>query len=94
MIEVAAQHPLLSDGNPGVEFAARLDRAVLLYQDLVKQDPGVKIYVPGSVHCYKGEADICSLSESEKNYLIRQGIDSVDGNRTRKERDPKYQNES
>ena len=74
LIEVAAQHPLLPDGTPDVEFAARLDRAVLLYQELVKQDPGVKIYVPGSVHCYKGEADICSLSESGKNYLIRKGI--------------------
>ena len=74
LIEVAAQHPLLPNGDPDVEFAARLDRAVWLYHELVKEDPGAKIYVPGSIHCYKGEPDVCSLSEAGRRYLIRSGI--------------------
>lgn len=74
LIEVAAQHPLQSNGEPEDEFAARLDRAAALYQELCKQDPGVKIYVPGSVHCFMGEPDICSLSCAGKKYLIQKGI--------------------
>lgn len=84
LIEVASQHPLNSDGTPLDEFAKRLDCAYELYNKLQKKGieenitRNIKIYVPGSLHLYEGVPDICSLSESGKNYLINKGIPESD----------------
>lgn len=74
LIEVAAQHPLEPDGTPGKEFSKRLDRATELYDKLMAQGCDVRIYIPGSVHCYEGKQDKCSLSASGKKYLMDKGI--------------------
>lgn len=78
LIEVAAQHPLLESGRPGKEFARRLDRAAQLYRELSGEGIPVRIYVPGSVHCFRGKADPCSLSEAGRNYLLTAGIPEAD----------------
>ena len=78
LIEVAAQHPLKTNGQPGKEFAKRLDCAAELYRRLSREGREVKIYVPGSTHCYKGKADPCSLSASGVKYLLAAGIPEAD----------------
>lgn len=78
LIEVAAQHPLRSNGTPSIEFARRLDRAYALYQELQAQGQEVKIYVPGSLHCYKKKADPCALSDAGVAYLLEKGVPSDD----------------
>lgn len=78
LIEVAAQHPLRKDGKPGNEFAKRLDYAVHLYQHIKSKGGEVRIYVPGSVHCYKGKPDLCSLSAAGKAYLMEKDIPEND----------------
>jgi hypothetical protein len=74
LIEVAAQHPLKSDGTPEDEFAKRLDCAIRLYNDLINSGKVVKMYVPGSIHCTSGVADPVSLSSSGCKYLLEHGI--------------------
>ena len=74
LIEVAAQHPLMPDGSPGVEFKARLNVAIKLYQKFIAEGKTVHIYIPGSIHFFRGHADPISLSMSGKNYLISQQI--------------------
>ncbi|MBR2782147.1 MAG: TIR domain-containing protein [Oscillospiraceae bacterium] len=82
LIEVAAQHPLRANGAPGAEFKKRLDLAAELYRRLKDEsedeDKEVRIYVPGSVHVYKGKADPCSLSDSGVKYLLGKGIPEED----------------
>lgn len=78
LIEVAAQHPLRPDGKPGKEFEKRLKRAEKLYHQLLNEGRNVHIYVPGSVHNYKGKTDPCSLSKAGKDYLISLGIPETD----------------
>ena len=78
LIEVAAQHPLRPDGRPGAEFARRLDKARELYFKLRETDTPCAIYIPGSVHCYRGKADPCSLSEAGRAYLTAAGIPPED----------------
>lgn len=73
LIEVAAQHPLKDGKYPATEFQARLDLGIKLYQELSTKE-SVKFYIPGSKHQENGKADLLSLSESGKNYLISQGI--------------------
>lgn len=79
LIEVAAQHPLLDDGSPGKEFQERLDYAIDLYNKLkTNKKVSVKIYVPGSLHSYKGKCDPIPLSESGCRYLLDKGIPKDD----------------
>ena len=73
LIEVAAQHPLKDGRYPNEEFQARLDLGVKLYKELAETED-VKLYVPGSRHQKDGKADLISLAEAGKNYLIAQGI--------------------
>ncbi len=77
LIEVAAQHPLKRNGEPAIEFKARLDYAVRLYEE-ISQEHSVKIYVPGSVHMHRNRVDIQSLSSAGKAYLIKNGIPEED----------------
>ena len=72
---MAAQHPLNTDGTPGVEFQNRLDWALKLCEDLQQKGKTVFFYIPGSIHVHNGKQDICSLSDSGKSYLIGKGID-------------------
>lgn len=78
LIEIAAQHPLNADGTPGAEFAKRLDFGIELYRSLKKENERVKIYVPGSLHSYKGKADIKPLCEAGRAYLISKRIPQED----------------
>lgn len=75
LIEAAAQHPLREGRYPNTEFAARLDAARALRQELVAEgmDP-VKIYVPGSIHMSGGVSDKVSLSEAGCAYLAERGV--------------------
>ena len=73
LIEVAAQHPLKEGKYPAEEFQKRLDLGVKLYKELSNTE-NVKFYIPGSKHQENGKADLVSLSEAGKNYLISQGI--------------------
>lgn len=75
LIEVAAQHPLTDSGEPGDEFRARLDSAIKFYYNLEKQ---AKFYIPGSLHKFNGKIDKVSLSESGKQYLMKNGISEND----------------
>lgn len=77
LIEVAAQHPLLDGEKPNHEFEKRLDLAIKLYNEK-SQNNDVNIYVPGSLHQYKGVQDIISLSAAGKKYLISKGIPEID----------------
>ena len=74
LIEIAAQHPLLANGKPDFEFAARLDKGAELYLELKAKGEKVKIYVPGSIHMYEDIVDPVSLSTSGKTYLMEKGI--------------------
>ena len=75
LIEVAAQHPLKDGQYPDVEFSARLDTAIEIYNREIAKGKNVEIYVPGSIHLdYEGIADICSLSDAGCQYLIEKGI--------------------
>lgn len=76
LIEVAAQHPLLADGMPKLEFQKRLDRAIELYHTLKAEvdDRKVHIYIPGSIH----NPDEISLSSAGKRYLLKNGIPEND----------------
>lgn len=78
LIEVAAQHPLRSNGKPGREFAKRLDLAAELYHKLMEQGSDVKIYVPGSLHVHDGKADKCALSDAGVRYLKAKQIPEED----------------
>lgn len=78
LIEVAAQHPLTSDGKPNNEFSARLDRAIELYFHQCNNGQSVKVYVPGSLHKYEGIVDKTSLSDAGRQYLIERGVDESD----------------
>ena len=78
LIEVAAQHPLKSNGTPGVEFALRLDYAAHIYNEFKNQGKDVNIYVPGSVHCHEGKTDITSLSQAGVDYLVKKGVSRED----------------
>ncbi len=78
LIEVAAHHPLKPNGKPQKEFSKRLDRAVVLYRQLRNEGRNVKIYVPGSIHCFMDKVDSCSLSEAGREYLIIAGIPEED----------------
>lgn len=74
LIEVASQHPLRPDGRPNLEFQARLDRAVELYNDLTSKGNKVRVYVPGSPHVGPGNAEETSLSEAGCHYLREHGL--------------------
>lgn len=78
LIEVAAQHPLTSDGVPGEEFARRLDMGYELYQKQKAEGKRCKLYVPGSLHMYHGIKDPLSLSEAGRHYLLEKGVPSED----------------
>lgn len=78
LIEVAAQHPLTSSGKPNEEFSARLDRAIELYFQQCNRGQVVKIYVPGSLHRFKGITDKISLSDAGSKYLIEHGVNEND----------------
>lgn len=69
LIEIAAQHPLKSDGTPGSEFQERLNRGFQLYNEF-KNNEEVYIYIPGSCHDDSG----VSLSDAGKKYLLAKGI--------------------
>ncbi len=73
LIEVAAQHPLKDGLYPAEEFQVRLDLGIMLYKEL-SNNQAVKFYIPGSRHQENGKADLVSLSEAGKNYLISKGI--------------------
>lgn len=73
LIEIAAQHPLKYGKFPAEEFQARLDLGIKLYQEL-SSTTKVYFYVPGSRHQENGKADLVSLSEAGRNYLISKGI--------------------
>lgn len=79
LIEIAAQHPLIN-GEPGEEFAARLDRGIELYYEELNKGNEVLIYIPGSTHSIYDKdtdtwhTDANSLSTAGKNYLISHGI--------------------
>ncbi len=74
LIEIAAQHPLNTNGTPGEEFSKRLDLGIELYNRLKKENKNVKIYVPGSLHMHNGVVDIKSLSDAGTTYLRQHGI--------------------
>ena len=71
LIEVASQHPLFEGKEPNQEFRNRLDFAIKLY---FQMDKNAAIYVPGSKHSNKGDADAISLSKAGENYLLKKGI--------------------
>lgn len=75
LIEVAAQHPLKDGYIPNIEFQARLDAAIELYDKKKTEGFDVEIYVPGSIHLnFEGVPDKISLSAAGVNYLINHGI--------------------
>lgn len=74
LIEVAAQHPLVDGLYPNEEFTKRLDTAINIYKNKLLENKEVEIYVPGSLHMYKGVADKISLAEAGVNYLVNKGI--------------------
>lgn len=78
LIEVAAQHPLKSDGTPGEEFSRRLDMGIELYHKMKNVNKRCGIYVPGSLHMYEGVKDILSLSEAGRRYLLKRNIPEKD----------------
>lgn len=73
LIEIAAQHPLKDGMYPAGEFQARLNLGLKLYNEFANKDI-VKFYIPGSKHQENGKADLVSLSEAGKNYLIDKGV--------------------
>lgn len=73
LIEVAAQHPLKDGMYPAEEFQARLNLGLKLYNEFANKDVA-KFYIPGSRHQENGKADLVSLSEAGKNYLISKGV--------------------
>lgn len=74
LIEVAAQHPLYDGRVPNKEFANRLDYAVKIREEFVRCGIDVYLYVPGSRHSEGGIADLVSLSQAGKEYLISKGV--------------------
>lgn len=74
LIEIAAQHPLVDGEKPNEEFLERLHLGKMLYDREKKKGIKVEIYVPGSLHVYKGRADKMSLSEAGVNFLSQLGI--------------------
>lgn len=75
LIEVAAQHPLKDGLYPNEEFAARLDVAILLYNQKSNKGYAVEIYVPGSLHLdFDCVPDEHSLSQAGLEYLVEKGI--------------------
>ncbi|MBR1600323.1 MAG: hypothetical protein IJ677_01955, partial [Alphaproteobacteria bacterium] len=73
LIEVAAQHPLKEGKYPAGEFQTRLNMGIKLYKEFSDKE-NIKFYIPGSRHQENGKADLVSLSEAGKNYLISKGI--------------------
>ena len=64
----------LKDGKyPAEEFHVRLNLGIKLYKELSNSQT-VKFYIPGSRHQENGRADLVSLSEAGRNYLISKGI--------------------
>lgn len=78
LIEVAAQHPLVDGKYPNKEFAERLDSGLELYRQYRRDEPEVKIYVPGSVHMDNGVPDNLSLSSAGCTYLLEHGVSPED----------------
>ena len=78
LIEVAAQHPLINGEMPNEEFEKRLLLAAELYREYAIGGNKVKIYVPGSLHKFKGVVDKIPLSEAGKAYLLQKGIADSD----------------
>lgn len=77
LIECASK--VLVDGyEPDLEFSARLNRTIELYQSLKKDNSTVRIYVPGSLHSTNGITDQCTLSTAGKRYLMNCGIPDSD----------------
>lgn len=74
LIEVAAQHPLINGKKPNKEFEERLLLGIKLYKEYKKKGKEVYIYVPGSLHTYRGKTDKITLSEAGTNYLISKRI--------------------
>jgi len=74
LIEIAAQHPLVDGKKPNEEFSQRLLLGKMLYEREKKRDIKVEIYVPGSLHIFKGRADKISLSEAGIKFLSQLGI--------------------
>lgn len=73
LIECASK--VLVDGyEPDLEFSARLNRTIELYQSLKRDNSTVRIYVPGSLHSTNGITDQCTLSTAGKRYLMNCGI--------------------
>lgn len=77
LIEVAAQHPLVDGIYPGEEFKSRLDLAYDLFMSLATRGSLVMVYVPGSIHRYKGVRDHVSLSSAGCTYLSSRGIPAL-----------------
>lgn len=74
LISVAAQHPLKDGLYPGFEFAARLDKAYELHEELHNKGIYVEIYIPGSRHRIGNIEDVQSLSRAGQEYLKQHGI--------------------
>ncbi len=73
LIEIAAQHPLKDGMYPAEEFQTRLDLGIKLYNEY-KDYEKVCFYILGSKHQENGKADLVSLSEAGKNYLVSKGV--------------------
>lgn len=77
LIECASK--VLVDGyEPDLEFSARLNRTIELYQSLKRDNSTVRIYIPGSLHSTNGITDQCTLSTAGKRYLMNCGIPDSD----------------
>lgn len=69
LIEIAAQHPLVNGEKPDTVFKSRLDRGILLYEQLKKEGKSPVIYVPGDLHI----PDKRSLSSAGVEYILSTG---------------------
>jgi len=74
LIEVAAQHPLIDETKPGVEFTARLLKGEELFHENLQEGMEVEIYVPGSLHMWEGIVDKIPLSEAGVRFLEERGL--------------------
>lgn len=70
LIEVAAQHPLVSGIYPNEEFKKRLELALELYESNIN----AKLYVPGSLHI----GDSITLSKAGVTWLYEHGVSMED----------------
>ncbi|HAE52951.1 MAG TPA: hypothetical protein DCG30_06835 [Ruminococcus sp.] len=69
LIEIAAQHPLVNGEKPDTVFKSRLDRGILLYEELKKEGKSPVIYIPGDLHI----PDRRSLSSAGTEYILSTG---------------------